>query len=87
MQQQLEISTEPSPHTIDGLCYTFSRNKIDYSLFFESDRVNVWKTNNQRSNTSNDCFWFDNGKNSAGKPMADFLASAVELIKSHEDEK
>lgn len=74
----LMITTEACENTIDGVCYNFTRNAIDYTIFRKDDCVEVWKSNRQRMSTSSDCFW--NGVNDKGRPMAKFLQDAMTLI-------
>ena len=75
---ELMITTQPNENTVDGVSYHFTRNNIDYSVFRAADCVTVWKTNRQRGSISNDCFW--NGLNNQGRPMANFLKQAIQLI-------
>ncbi len=69
---------ETTANTVNGMSYHFSRSNIDYTIFVKRDCVDVWKQNNQRRSISTDCFW--NGVNNQGRPMAQFLKTAMNLI-------
>ena len=65
-------------NTTNGMSYNFTRSNIDYTIYLKADCVDVWKQNNQRGSLSVDTFW--NGVNNQGRPMAQFLKTAVNLI-------
>ena len=76
----MNITTQKSANTVDGISYHFTRNNIGYTIFKKADRIEVWKVNNQRKSVSNDCFW--NGVNNQGKPMAKFLQKFIAFTES-----
>ncbi|MFK5893600.1 MAG: hypothetical protein QM504_10300 [Pseudomonadota bacterium] len=76
--QTLNIRTEANESTIDGVCYNFTRNKIDYTVFRMKGSIDVWKRNNQLGTVSSDSFV--NGINHLCKPMARFLQQAMKVI-------